>query len=75
VTAVVLLAAGPFVLGYAAARLRPWERFGIWVEDLILPHNHKRWVGNRRREWAIFGALAVTRPATAYEVWHCRKRS
>jgi hypothetical protein len=67
VTVLVLIAV--LALGYAAGRLRPWERFGLWVEDLILPHNHKRWIGNRRRAWALFAALAVTRPAAAYEVW------
>ncbi|MFJ4702970.1 hypothetical protein ACIP5N_32945 [Streptomyces sp. NPDC088768] len=60
-------------LGYAAGRLRPWERFGLWVEDLLLPHHHKRWVGHRVREWALFTALVVTRPWAALEVWRKRK--
>ncbi|MER0476811.1 hypothetical protein ABR737_00310 [Streptomyces sp. Edi2] len=57
----------------AAGRLRPWEHFGMWVEDLLLPHHHKRWLGNRVREWALFAALAVTRPWAALEVWRKRK--
>ncbi|GAA3760590.1 hypothetical protein ACRWOO_16355 [Streptomyces sp. NEAU-PBA10] len=56
-------------LGYAVGRLRPWARFGLWVEDLTLPRNHRRWIASRWREWALFAALAVTRPAAAYEVW------
>ncbi|MEU4077704.1 hypothetical protein [Streptomyces venezuelae] len=66
--ALVLLA-----FGYAAGRLRSWERFGMWVEDLLLPHHHKRWLGNRVREWALFAALAVTRPRAALGVWRRRK--
>ncbi|MEW1762417.1 hypothetical protein AB0393_38670 [Streptomyces cyaneofuscatus] len=66
--ALILLA-----LGYAGGRLRPWERFGMWVEDLLLPRNHKRWIGNRVYEWALFAALAITRPWAAREVWRGRK--
>ncbi|MER0477408.1 hypothetical protein ABR737_03350 [Streptomyces sp. Edi2] len=59
--------------GYATGRLRPWERLGTWVENLLLPHNHKRWLGNRVREWALFAALAVTRPWAALDLWRTRK--
>ncbi|MFG2210931.1 hypothetical protein [Streptomyces sp. NPDC048638] len=70
---VVSVALVLFSLGYAAGRLRPWERFGMWVEDLLLPHNQRRWLGSRAREWALFAALSVTRPWAAFEVWRNRK--
>ncbi|KFG71328.1 hypothetical protein [Streptomyces mutabilis] len=60
-------------LGYAAGRLRPWKRFGMWAEDLLRPHHHKRWLGSRTREWALFAALAVTRPGAALGAWRKRR--
>ncbi|MET9779365.1 hypothetical protein ABZ023_34870 [Streptomyces sp. NPDC006367] len=69
----VIAALTLLALGYAAGRLRPWERFGMWVEDLLLPHNHKHWLGNRMREWSLFAALTVTQPRAALDVWRTRK--
>lgn len=47
----------------------------MWVEDMVvLPHNHGRWFGRRRFEWAVFAALAVARPAAACDVWMGARR-
>ncbi|TLQ39442.1 hypothetical protein [Streptomyces marianii] len=70
---IVFAALALFALGYAAGRLRPWGHFGGWVEDLLLPRDHGRWLGSRVREWALFAALAVTRPRVALKVWRKRK--
>lgn len=65
----ILVLPAALALGYAFGRIRPWMRFGMWVEDQVLPHNHKRWVGRRGREWALFSAIALTRPVAAVEIW------